>query len=72
MNNKEPRVPKFIDKLVQILNVLNQTYCQNPTLAHIIAFNEEGDGIVVHDEQALCTLILPNFFRQHQFDSFAR
>ncbi|CAD8060566.1 unnamed protein product [Paramecium sonneborni] len=64
MNTKNQRIPKFVTKLIEILD--NQSYSE------IISFDQKGDGIVIHQQELFETQILLNYFKHNHIDSFTR
>ncbi|CAD8048907.1 unnamed protein product [Paramecium primaurelia] len=64
MNTKNQRIPKFVSKLIEILD--NQSYTE------IISFDEKGDGIIIHQQELFENKILLNYFKHNHIDSFTR
>ncbi|CAD8052315.1 unnamed protein product [Paramecium primaurelia] len=64
MNTKNQRIPKFVSKLIEILD--NQSYQE------IISFDQKGDGIIIHQQELFENQILLNYFKHNHIDSFTR
>ncbi|CAK67506.1 unnamed protein product (macronuclear) [Paramecium tetraurelia] len=64
MNTKNQRIPKFVTKLIEILD--NQSYQE------IISFDQKGDGIIIHQQELFENQILLNYFKHNHIDSFTR
>ncbi|CAD8143886.1 unnamed protein product [Paramecium octaurelia] len=64
MNTKNQRIPKFVTKLIEILD--NQSYQE------IISFDQKGDGIIIHEQELFENQILLNYFKHNHIDSFTR
>lgn len=45
---------------------------QRTDLNHIIAWNEEGNGFIIHDLAQFEALILPQYFKHQKYTSFVR
>lgn len=63
-NNVDDSVPGFILKLYNIL--------ENKSLAHVISWNELGDGFLIKDSKVLENEILPDYFKHNKLSSLIR
>ncbi|CAD8076191.1 unnamed protein product [Paramecium sonneborni] len=57
-------VPSFLLKTYEIL--------ENPTLSHIITWNQEGNAFIVLNSQELASKVLANYFKHKNYPSFLR
>lgn len=70
MNNKRLRHIKldkrksFLLKLYEILNDI--------TYKDIIYWNTKGNGIIISNINSLCNIVLPKFYKHHNYSSFVR
>lgn len=56
----------FLSKLYDILNTENVVYSK------IIRWNKQGDGVIISDANKLSKVILPKFYKHHNYSSFVR
>lgn len=64
INAPNVNIPLFIKKLWKIVN--------DDTNESIIAWNENGDAIVIHDQLKFISETLPRYFKHNQLSSFVR
>jgi hypothetical protein len=60
----EPSVPAFLLKLYTML--------EDPNTDDIISWSQSGESFVVHKPSEFSTLMLPQFFKHSNFQSFVR
>ena len=62
--SRKRRTKSFLSKLYEILNEISYK--------DIIAWNLEGNGILIKNISSLCKIILPKYFKHNNYSSFIR
>jgi heat shock transcription factor len=63
-NSKNPKVPTFIHKLLDILKDESNT--------EMVSWDAEGRSFSIHNLRHFENLVLPKYFRHSRFSSFVR
>ena len=58
------RLPSFLSSLYELVS--------SPALDHIICWSRDGTSFVIRDSEALCTSVLPNYYKHNNLTSFCR
>lgn len=68
---KKKNPSAFIRNTYSILQV-GVPIMQRPDLDHIIAWNHDGNGFIIHDLAQFEAQILPQYFKHQKYTSFVR